>query len=178
MQSLDSLRDDIRRSSGGGFAFLLANGLGWLAAGVIGLALGTQAGAWALLFQGGVTLPLAFALERAFGYPRLSKDNPLLPLVVQLAFTQVVALPAVILMLQFNPAYLPVAFAAVVGGHFLPYAWLQRTRTYIVLAALVGVGPWLAVMVGGRGLLPFVPFGVAALIIGGGLRMRAETSAS
>lgn len=177
MHSLTSARAEIRRSSGGGFAFLIANGLGWLAAGIIGLVLGSKAGAWALLFQGGVTLPLAFGLERVLGYPKLAKDNPLLPLVIQLAMTQVIALPAVIVVLTLNHALLPVAFAAVVGGHFLPYAWLQSTKTYIALAIVVGLLPWVATMVLGRGILPYVPLAVAAAIIGGAFKMRSEVQA-
>ncbi len=177
MHSIDVLRNEVRRSSGGGFAFLIANGLGWLTAGIIGLVMGPKAGAWALLFQGGVTLPLAFGLERALGYPKLAKDNPLLPLVIQLAMTQAIALPAVILVIQLNHALLPVAFAAVVGGHFLPYAWLQRTRTYLVLAVVVGILPWAATMVIGREILPYVPLAVAFAIITGAFKMRAEVQA-
>lgn len=177
MHSLGNARAEIRRSSGGGFAFLLANGLGWLTAGIIGLVFGPKAGAWVLLFQGGVTLPLAFGLERALGYPKLAKDNPLLPLVIQLAMTQVIALPAVILVLTLNYALLPVAFAAVVGGHFLPYAWLQATKTYIALAIVVGLLPWVATMVLGRGILPYVPLAVATAIIVGAFKMRSEVQA-
>jgi len=176
MHSLASARAEIRQSSGGGFAFLVANGLGWLVAGIIGLILGAKAGAWALLFQGGVTLPLAFGLERALGYPKLARDNPLLPLVIQLAMTQVIALPAVILVIQLNHALLPVAFAAVVGGHFLPYAWLQATKTYVVLAIVVGLLPWLATMMIGREILPYVPLAVAAAIIAGAFKLRSEVA--
>lgn len=176
MHSLASARAEIRQSSGGGFAFLVANGLGWLVAGIIGLILGAKAGAGALLFQGGVTLPLAFGLERALGYPKLARDNPLLPLVIQLAMTQVIALPAVILVIQLNHALLPVAFAAVVGGHFLPYAWLQSTKTYVVLAVVVGLLPWVATMVLGRGILSYVPLAVAAAIIAGAFKLRSEVA--
>lgn len=176
MHSLGNARAEIRRSSGGGFAFLLANGLGWLTAGIIGLVFGPKAGAWVLLFQGGVTLPLAFGLERALGYPKLAKDNPLLPLVIQLAMTQVVALPAVILVIQLNHALLPVAFAAVVGGHFLPYAWLQASRTYIVLAIVVGVLPWAVMTVIGRSVLPYVPLAVAFALMAGACKLRAEVA--
>ncbi len=176
MHSLADARAEVRRSSGGGFAFLIANGFGWLAAGTVGLVLGPKAGAWALLFQGGVTLPLAFGLERALGFPQMSRNNPLLPLVIQLAMTQVIALPAVILVIQLNHALLPVAFAAVVGGHFLPYAWLQATKTYIVLAVVVGLLPWVATMVIGRGILPYLPLAVAFALIAGAFKLRSEVA--
>ena len=123
-----------------------------------------------------MTLPLAFGLERALGYPKLAKDNPLLPLVIQLAMTQVIALPAVILVIQMNHALLPVAFAAVVGGHFLPYAWLQSTKTYVVLAVVVGLLPWVATMVMGRGILPYVSLAVAFAIIAAAFKLRAEVA--
>jgi hypothetical protein len=61
--------------------------------------------------------------------------------------SQVVALPAVIVAYSLNPASVPVVLAAIAGGHFLPYAWLQRTRIYVVLAVAIAVGA-LALQIG------------------------------
>ena len=51
-----------------------------------------------------------------------------------------VALPAVIVAYSLRPDFVPVAMAAVGGGHFLPYAWLQRTPVYAVLGVVVSLG--------------------------------------
>lgn len=47
------------------------------------------------------------------------------------------------------PDYVPVAFAAVVGAHFLPFQWVYRTPLYGILGVVVAVGPYvLAAFVG------------------------------
>src|SRR5262249_3399878 len=92
------------------------------------------------MFQGNAALPLAFWLERRSGSRRMSPDNPLRPLSTQLAMSQIVALPAVIIAFSLDPAAVPAALAAVGGGHFLPYAWLQRTRVYLALGVAVSLG--------------------------------------
>jgi hypothetical protein len=48
------------------------------------------------IFQGNAALPLAFWLERRLGAGPMTADNPLRLLSVQLAMSQIVALPAVI----------------------------------------------------------------------------------
>lgn len=140
LTSLDAAREEITASSAAGAPFLLAFGSTLLAAGLLGLVLPSGVAAIVLLFQGNVALPLAFWLERRMATRRMSPDNPLKPLSIQLAMTQVVALPAVILAFAFAHWTVPAAFAAIGGGHFLPYAWLQRTRVYLVLGVAVSLG--------------------------------------
>ena len=127
LRDLDAARSDATRSSGGGIAFLIAYGTTLLVAGLLAFVLPVAIAALVILFQGGVALPLAFALERRLGFPPMADDNPLRALSVQMALVQVVALPSVILVYTLNPAYVPAVFAAIGGGHFLPYAWLHRT---------------------------------------------------
>jgi hypothetical protein len=54
--------------------------------------------------------------------------------------SQIVALPAVILVHAFAPWAVPAALAAIGGGHFLPYTWIHRTWLYTVLGSTVSVG--------------------------------------
>ena len=61
-------------------------------------------------------------------------------LAVQMAMSQIVALPAVLFAYSLHPAYVPAALAAVGGGHFLPYAWLHRTKVYVILGVAVSLG--------------------------------------
>jgi hypothetical protein len=74
-----------------------------------------------------------------------------------MALVQVVALPAVILVYTLNPAYVPAVFAAIGGGHFLPYAWLHRTRLYIVLGVAIALGSLLLTALLGTAAFPYVP---------------------
>ncbi len=96
--------------------------------------------ALAALFQGGIALPLAFLLERRMGSGALPKDHPLTSLIVLMALVQILAVPAAVLMYDSRPEYVAGAFAAIVGGHFLPYVWLYRTRIYLGLALAVSIG--------------------------------------
>lgn len=138
---LDRARAEISAASSGGAPFLFAFALTLGLTGVAGLWLDVRTTALITLFQGNVALPLAFWLERRMSTARMSDANPLKPLSIQLAMSQVLALPAVVIVYQFFPAGVPTAMAAVGAAHFLPYTWLQRTRLYSVLAAVVAVGP-------------------------------------
>jgi hypothetical protein len=163
MNDLDLARRDATRSSGGGIGFLLAYGTTLILAGVLAFFLPRDIAALVVLFQGGVALPVAFALERRLGFPPMAADNPLRTLSVQMAMVQVLALPAVIIVYQLDPTYVPAAFGAIGGGHFLPYAWLHRTRLYVVLGILVTFVPWLLMIVWGDAAFAYIPLVWGAL---------------
>ena len=140
MTDLDAARDEVSRSSAGGAPFLAVFGATLLACAVASLFVTRQQAALMVMFQGGLALPLAFLLERRLGSGRMADDNPLRPLSIQLAMSQIVAFPVVILVYSLNPGGVPLTMAAIAGGHFLPYAWLQRTRVYVWLAVAVSAG--------------------------------------
>jgi hypothetical protein len=140
MSDIERALDDVSASSAGGAPFLIAFGFTLAVCGVLGLVLPVRTAAIITLFQGNLALPLAFLLERRLGTRRLAADHPLRPLALQMAMSQIVALPAVLLAFSLHPAYVPAAMAAIGGGHFLPYAWLQRTRIYVFLGVGVSVG--------------------------------------
>lgn len=154
--------DDVSASSAGGAPFLIAFALTLAVCGVLGMFLPVKTAALVVLFQGNVALPLAFLLERRLGTRRMGADHPLRPLSVQMAMSQIVALPVVVLVYLLEPAYVPAAMAAIGGGHFLPYAWLQRTRLYVALGAAVSVGALALALWLGRESFPAVLFYVSA----------------
>ena len=158
-------REDLRWSSRGGFAFLLANGVVWLIIAALTFILPLKTAAFLIIWQGAVALPLAFALERVFKFPVLTKGNSMLPLLIQTAMVQMVALPAVILAYAFIPAYIPAVFAAVVGAHLLPYAWLQKSRLYIVLGLMISLVPYLMAMFLRETSFNFIGFVVGGIAI-------------
>ncbi len=138
--ALEDALTEVSASSAGGAPFLIAFGSTFLACAVLSFFLPVRTAALVVMFQGNVALPFAFWLERRLGSKRMSPDNPLRPLSIQMAMSQIVALPAVILAYSLNPSTVPAALAAVGGGHFLPYTWLQRTRIYLALGVAVSVG--------------------------------------
>jgi hypothetical protein len=156
MTDLDEARRDVSAASAGGAPFLICFGLTLLACAALSFVVPRSTAALLVIFQGAVALPASFLLERRMGHARMAPDNPLRPLSVQLAMSQVLALPAVILVYSLNPGGVPLVMAAIAGGHFLPYAWLQRTSVYVGLAVAVSGGA-LALQIGlGRVAFPYV----------------------
>jgi hypothetical protein len=140
MNDLHRARTEVSQSSAGGAPFLLCFGATILACAVAALYLPPKTAAVMLMFQGGVALPAAFVLERRMGWGSMARDNPLNALSVQLAMSQIAAFPIVIAVYDWHPAGVALAMASIAGGHFLPYAWLQRTNVYTALAAAVPAG--------------------------------------
>ncbi len=172
--TLDALRDDVRRSSLGGSVMLFTSALIWLATGVLTYLLPQKAAAYVILFQGAVSMPIGlFVLPRLLGLPDLPKGHPMTALLVQCAMVQTIALPAAILVMTLKPVYLPVAFAALVGAHFLPYAWIQRIPAYVPLSIVVGVGPYVLVLLFREAAFHYTSFFVGAVLLGFSLVIRA-----
>jgi len=64
-----------------------------------------------------------------------------------MAVSQALALPALIVAYSLNPRSRPVVLADLGYVHYLPYAWLHRTRLYIYLAVAVSIGSFLLQLV-------------------------------
>jgi hypothetical protein len=139
-QSLNEAFTEVGASSMGGAPFLIAYGATFLITAVLSFFLPRSTAALIAMFQGGVALPAAFWLERKMGSRRMAADNPLRTLSVQMAMSQALGLPLLILVYSLNPAGLPLALASLGGVHFLPYAWLHRTRIYVFSAVAVSLG--------------------------------------
>lgn len=132
--------NEISASSAGGAPFLMAYGATFIITGLLSFFLPKPTAAMIAMFQGGVALPVALWLERRLGSMRMSSDNPLRSLSAQLAMSQALAFPALIVAYSLNPGAVPVVLASLGGVHFLPYAWLHRSRNYVILAVTVSFG--------------------------------------
>ena len=160
--NFETALDEVSTGSAGGAPFLIAFGLSLFLTGLISFSLTERAAALTLLFQGNLALPLAFWLERRMGSGKMSADNPLKTLSIQLAMTQVLALPAVLIAYALAPWATAGAFAAIGGGHFLPYAWLQRSKAYMWLGIAVSAGSYVLTMALEEQSFAWVLFYVAA----------------
>jgi hypothetical protein len=154
--------DEVSASSAGGAPFLMAYGVTFLATGLLSFFIPSETAALIALFQGGLALPAALWLERKLGSGPLSPANPLKPLSAMLAMSQSLGLPLLILVYSLEPRGIPLALAGLGGMHFLPYAWLQRTRAYAVLAGALSVGAFALQMGLGWGAFSYILLYVAA----------------
>lgn len=137
---LDRALDEVSAASSGGAPFLFAFGLTLGATGLAAFWLPVKTAALIALFQGNVALPLAFLIERRLRLTSMAGDNPLRPLSVQLAMSQIAALPAVLLLYYLAPWTVPFGLACTAAAHLVPYAWLQRTRVYLVVSVVLPAG--------------------------------------
>ena len=175
---LDALRERAILASRAGFPFLLVFGVVWLAAGALSYAVPAAIAPWTYVGLGMPAMPLALLLEKRLAYVAAPKPDLLLPLTLQILFVQIVAFPAILLVWDAAPSYLPVAFAAVVGAHFLPFQWVFRTPLYGILGVVVAVGPYaLAVLVGKRAL-HLTGFLVGPALLAGAFAARAHAEAT
>jgi hypothetical protein len=138
--NLVQAQNEVSASSAGGAPFLIAYGATLFITAILAFFIPINVVALIAMFQGSIALPLAFWLERQMGSGPMSPDNPLRPLSVQMAMSQILALPAVIVAYSLDPHLVPVVLAAVGGAHFLTYAWLHRTQLYIILAVAISIG--------------------------------------
>jgi hypothetical protein len=155
--------DEVSASSAGGAPFLIAYGATFLITAILSLFLPWGTAALIAMFQGGVALPAAFWLERRMGSRRMAQDNPLRQLSVQLAMSQALGLPLLILVYSLNPRGIPLALAALGGVHFFPYAWLHRTRLYIILGSVLSLGAFAIQIVMGALSFSYILFFVAVI---------------
>jgi len=167
LSELDAIRQRAILASVAGFPFLLVFGVVWLAAGALSYWVPRGVAPWLYPCLGGLAVPIAIALERRLAYVPAADPDPLLPLTLQLLFVQIVAFPAILLVWDATPNFVPVAFAAVVGAHFLPFQWVYRTKVYGVLAVFFG-----------QRVLHYTGFFVgAALLVGAGF-VRSHAAAT
>jgi hypothetical protein len=117
-------------------------------------------------------------LERRLGYVPAAKPDPLLPLTLQILFVQIVAFPAILLVWDAAPQYVPVAFAAVVGAHFLPFQWIYRTSLYGFLGVVVAVGPFVLAVLAGQSAMHYTGFFVGGVLLIGAFIARSHAKAT
>lgn len=174
----DALRQQAILSSLAGFPFLLVFALVWISAATLSYWVPPDIAPWVYVLLGMPATPIAIATERRMGYVPAAEPDPLLPLTLQVFFVQVVAFPVILLVWDQEPSYVPVAFAAVVGAHFLPFQWIYRTRLYGFLGVAVAVLPFLVVVFSQEKALHHTGFVVGGVLLIGSFFARAHARAT
>jgi len=174
LSELDAIRQQGILSSLAGFPILIVFAFVWTAAGVLSYLLPPGIAPWVYVFLGAPAMPVAIMLELRLGYVPAPKPDPLFPLAIQLLFVQVVAFPAILLVWSAEPEFMPVAFAAIVGAHFLPYHWVYQTRIYTILGVTVATGPYILAALFDEQSMHYTGFFVGAVLLIGALSVRAH----
>lgn len=90
-------------------------------------------------FLTGLVFPVGVVLTRVAGGDLFTKSAGLTPLGILLAALQAFFWPIIVLVYVISPEWTPWAMAILFGSHFLPYAWLHRSRAYAFLSASVAI---------------------------------------
>jgi hypothetical protein len=133
---------EVRQVYRGGFMGQLVSGLLWLASAVAGT-VGTPRTAMVVLIVGGFLIfPLTTLGLRLMGGPwKLSRENPLNELGMQVAFVLPLCLPLVLAIASHHEEWFYPAFMVALGAHYLPFVFLYGMRMFYVLGfGLVGLG--------------------------------------
>jgi hypothetical protein len=162
-ETLIELQDRIIKSAKRGYPILVSAAVFFALIAALGPLLPQRTLGLAWIFGMMLIFPFGVALGRGLKAPVISTDNPLGTLGGLLAGTQGFFIPVFIVVYQFVPQYLPLTVGLLGGAHFLPYAWIYRSRAYV----FVTVGICLSALVLGTTFVStaytVVPIGMAAV---------------
>ena len=158
--SIDEMRLDSAIKQKKGLHFILASIIIWIAVLVIHLT------ALDILTKNLLTfcftaplVPLAFLISKFINVDFANKDNPLTNLGVLFSINQMLYLLIAMWIYNAVPEKMVMVLALIFGAHLLPYGWLYKSTSYIVLSVAI---PITALIVG----INFPPFSVAGFMIG------------
>ena len=156
MNNLDELRDDCALKQKRGMHFIIASVMIW--AGITAVHLSPMNIMAKNLFTfclSAPLMPIAFAVSKMMKIDFQNKSNPLTPLGILFSVNQIVYLLIAMWVYNALPEKMLMVYAMIFGAHLMPYSWLYRSPSYMVLSVLV---PILALMLG----LSFPPYVLAA----------------
>ena len=103
-------------------------------------------------------LPLAFFVSKLIKVDFQNKGNPLTNLGILFSANQILYLLIAMWVYPTVPEKMLMVIAIIFGAHLLPYGWLYKSKTYMVLSVVIAIA---ALVVG----LFFEPYMLAAMMI-------------
>lgn len=145
---LAALKLDLAVRTRRGLPMIVAACVLWSVFVLTGLSLPTsQAQALVYLFGAGMLVPLGLATASLLKIDLFVNDNPLSGLLGYAGGAQILFAPIMIACYFTAPSSVPWFLAVLVGAHFLPFAWIFESRSYIfaavAMSALAGLSAWL-----------------------------------
>jgi hypothetical protein len=157
--NLDEMRLDSAIKQKKGIHFILASVIIWIAVLVIHLSTLQILTKNLLTFCFTAPLmPLAFMISKIIKVDFTNKENPLTNLGILFSANQILYLLIAMWIYNAVPEKMVMVLAMIFGAHLLPYGWLYKSKSYIVLSIVI---PIAALIVG----IIFPPYFVAGLMI-------------
>ena len=156
MNHLDELRSDCSQKQKRGIHFIIASVVIWAGITAVHLSpLNIMAKNLLTFCLSAPLMPIAFAVSRLLKIDFQNKSNPLTPLGILFSVNQMAYLLIAMWVYSAVPEKMLMVYAMIFGAHLMPYSWLYRSRTYLVLSIVI---PIMALIVG----LTFPPSLLAA----------------
>ena len=157
--NLDEMRFDSAFKQKKGLHFILASIIIWSAVFVVHLTTLPILTKNLLTFCFTAPLmPLAFMISKIIKVDFTNKDNPLTNLGVLFSANQMLYLLIAMWIYNAVPEKMVMILAMIFGAHLLPYGWLYKSKSYMVLSVVIPVA---ALIVG----VNFPPYIVAGFMI-------------
>jgi len=157
--NLDEMRLDSAMKQKKGLHFILASVIIWSTVLVVHLT------ALPILTKNLLTfcftaplVPLAFLISKLINVDFTNKENPLTNLGVLFSVNQMMYLLIAMWIYNAVPEKMVMVLAMIFGAHLLPYGWLYKSTSYMVLSVII---PIAALVVG----INFPPYIVAGFMI-------------
>lgn len=143
---LEELRLDCAIKQKKGLHFILASILIWLAVLIVHLTSLPITTKNLLTFCCTTPLlPIAFLISKAIKVDFQNKDNPLNNLGFLFSINQLMYLLIAMWVYSTVPSKMVMVLAMIFGAHLLPYGWLYKSKSYMVLSVII---PILSLIVG------------------------------
>jgi hypothetical protein len=84
-------------------------------------------------------MPLAFMISKIIKVDFANKDNPLTNLGVLFSVNQILYLLIAMWIYNAVPEKMVMILAMIFGAHLLPYGWLYKSKSYMILSAVIPV---------------------------------------
>ena len=160
MNDLNELRNDCALKQKRGIHFIITSVVIWAGIAAIHLSpMNIMAKNLFTFCLSAPLMPIAFAVSKILKIDFQNKSNPLTPLGILFSANQTVYLLIAMWVYNAVPEKMLMVYAMIFGAHLMPFSWLYRSRSYMVLSIAV---PILALVVG----LVFPPFILAVVMLG------------
>ena len=143
--NLDELRTDCARRQKKGLHFILASVIIWgliLAAHLTGLTIEQKN--LITFCCSAVLFPTAWGFARLLGVDFSGKGNPLSQAGLLFSLNQLLYILIAMWVFAAVPEKMLMVYAMIFGAHLMPFSWLYRSRSYLVLSIVIPIGALLA----------------------------------
>ncbi len=168
MNNLDELRIDCARGQKKGLHFIAASVVVWMAVFFV------HASNMPMLDKNiytfwctGITFPLALLFSKMFHIDFAGKDNPLNKVGMIFTCNQLIYLIIPLLLCNVLGEHMLMVFTIIFGAHLLPYSWLYKSRTYLIMAIIIPVAAVIIHIFCYNWVLAAVMIGIQAVSVAG-----------